>query len=103
MNLLNVNVLTLYISLATCTVLFIVKVFINERFKDKLPIPIPIELVVVIAGTAVSSAIDLNGKHQVTIIGQLTPGFPDFKVPPLKIFNRIFGDSFSIAIISFAM
>jgi MFS superfamily sulfate permease-like transporter len=97
------NAATLIISLITCVLLYLVKVHVNDKFKDKLPVPLPIELFVVIAGTAISYAADFGAKNGVDMIGELNSGFPPFKAPPVSAFTRVIGDSFSIAIVSFAV
>jgi MFS superfamily sulfate permease-like transporter len=102
-NILTLNAATLIISLVTCVLLYLVKVYVNERYKAKLPAPLPIELFVVIAGTAISYAADFSGNHQVKVIGAIESGFPAFKFPSLSIFAKVFSDSLSIAIVSFAM
>jgi hypothetical protein len=54
--------------------LYIVKVHINERFKQKLPVPIPVELIVVVVGTTVSYFMKFNEVYKVKIIGFLPLG-----------------------------
>ena len=77
--------------------LYIVKIHINERFKQKLPMPIPVELIVVdlisffllyntiilnrfnmlkvVIGTVVSYFVKFNEKYNVKIIGNLPLGY----------------------------
>jgi MFS superfamily sulfate permease-like transporter len=95
-------VATMLISLVSCIILYLFKTFVNERYKKKLPAPIPIELMVVILGTALSYAFDFK-ESKVAVIGVLEKGFPPFKLPSFEIFGRLMGDSFSIAIVSFAV
>ncbi len=42
------NVATMVISIVSIIIIFCVKLFINERFKEKLIAPVPIDLIVVI-------------------------------------------------------
>ena len=46
-NIKSANWITIVISVVSIIVLYLVKVYINERYKKKLPFPIPIELFVV--------------------------------------------------------
>lgn len=46
-SILKTNVTTLIISVISIVVIYVVRRFINEKFKKKLPAPIPIELIVV--------------------------------------------------------
>ncbi len=46
-NIIKTNIVTLIISICSIIFLFIIKTFVNERFKNKLPMPIPIELILV--------------------------------------------------------
>jgi MFS superfamily sulfate permease-like transporter len=97
------KIATLLISLVSCIVLYVVKMHINEKYKDKLPAPIPVELIVVVIGTAVSYAGRFNEDYGVKTIGVLPLGFPAPRIPPLNIIGKVFGDALTIAIVSFAM
>ena len=55
--------------------LYIVKIHVNEKFKNKLPVPIPVELIVVVVGTVASYFGKFNQKYGVKIIGDLPLGF----------------------------
>lgn len=46
-NISKTNLATLIISLVSMVFLYIVKVHINEKYKEKLPIPVPVELILV--------------------------------------------------------
>ena len=109
----------------SCIFLYIIKVFVNEKFKDKIPAPIPVELLLVVIGTAISHFCKFNQRFKVKTIGYLPLGYvliDDFKsnefntvsnfsfsripkpfMPPLSIFPLIFGDAAAIAIVSFAL
>jgi MFS superfamily sulfate permease-like transporter len=101
-NILTTNMPTVLVSIVTLIFLYLVKFQVNERFKKKLAAPLPAELVVVVVGTAVSYALNLE-QSDVKVVGDLKPGFPKFTFPPLQIFFDVIWDSISIAIISFAM
>ena len=88
--------------MVTITFLYLVKTYVNEKFKAKLPMPIPIELIVVIVGTAASYYLELE-KYKVKIVGPLKTGMPSPKIPTVSLFNKIIGDSIAIAIVSFVI
>ncbi len=46
-NITKINIVTFIISIVSVLFLFIIKTFVNERFKAKLPVPVPIELILV--------------------------------------------------------
>jgi MFS superfamily sulfate permease-like transporter len=69
------KIATLLISIVSCIVLYIVKMHVNEKYKDKLPAPIPIELIVVVVGTGVSYAGHFAEDYGVRVIGDLPLGY----------------------------
>ncbi|RNA41964.1 solute carrier family 26 member 10-like [Brachionus plicatilis] len=102
-HILDTKIFTLLISLISMLFLYVVKVFINEKFKKKLPVPVPVELIVVVVGTISSYFGEFNRLHDVIIIGELKKGFPAPTAPPVKLISQLFGDSLAIAIVSFAI
>jgi solute carrier family 26 protein len=97
------NVPTLVVSIIAMTALYVVKHFINERFKKKLPAPFPIELVVVALTTLFSYLLDFNKKYKIAIVGKIPLGFPTPGLPAFKITSILLNDAFNIAIVSFAL
>jgi MFS superfamily sulfate permease-like transporter len=93
----------LVVSIVAILSLFVVKHFINERFKKKLPAPLPIELVVVVLATLFSYLLDFNKKYKIAIVGKIPLGFPAPSLPAFKLTSLLIGDAFNIALVSFAM
>ena len=100
-NIPKVNVATLIISLLAITVMILVRLCINERFKEKLRVPIPIELIVVVLGTVISHFAKLDENYGVKIIGRIPKGFPEPTVPPIGKMVNYIPDAFGAAIIQF--
>ena len=91
--------------IAVCSIafLFFVKDFINEKFKEKLPIPIPSELLVVILATLLSYVIGLpDPKYQVSVVGALSSDIPLPSLPDPTGIQDYIVDCFVIAILIFA-
>ncbi|XP_008149602.2 chloride anion exchanger [Eptesicus fuscus] len=96
------NIADLVTSLIILFILFVVKE-INQRYKAKLPVPIPIELIMTVIATGVSYGFDFQGRFNVTVIGQMPNGFEPPITYDLEIIKGTIGDSFSIAIVGFAV
>jgi len=95
---------TSVISIISLIVLYIVKRFINEKYKSKLIVPIPIELIVVIIATLISYFCDFKKNYQVSVVGTIPLGMPTPRLPPIhKVFSTLIGDAINIAIVSFAL
>ena len=54
---------TVIISLLCMVVLYVVKRFVNERYKSRLRVPVPIELLVVIAATLVTGYTGISERY----------------------------------------
>jgi hypothetical protein len=68
----NKTVVSDIIITAICiSALLLVKVCINERFKERLKMPIPIDLIVVIAATVISHFGKLESNVGVSVIGNI--------------------------------
>jgi MFS superfamily sulfate permease-like transporter len=46
-NIAKTNIATLIISIVSCIFLYLIKHFVNERYKLKMPAPVPVELLLV--------------------------------------------------------
>ena len=53
-----------------------------------MPMPIPVDLIAVILGTALSYAIDLEGRFKVRVVGDIKDGVPDVARPVFKYWSR---------------
>lgn len=83
--------------------LLLVKICINERFKDKMKMPIPIDLIVVVLGTIVSHFANFSEIFGVVIVGPIPSGLPAPALPPLENAGNYVMDGFVMAILSLAM
>ncbi|XP_036285667.1 chloride anion exchanger [Pipistrellus kuhlii] len=96
------NIADLVTSLIILFILFVVKE-INQRYRTKLPVPIPIELIMTVIATGVSYGFDFEGRFNVTVIGNMPSGFEPPITYDLETIQGTIGDSFSIAIVGFAV
>lgn len=96
------NIADLVTSLIVLLILFVVKE-INQRYKARLPVPIPIELIMTVIATGISYGFDFKNRYNVAVIGEMQKGFQAPVTPDLQIFKETIGDSFSIAIVGFAV
>lgn len=91
------------ISVVCIVTLLIIKIGINEEYKEQLKIPIPIDLVVVILGTVVSHFGHFNADYNVTIVGPMRLGIPAPQYPSLNNVSNIVLDCFVMAILIFVL
>ncbi|XP_013408969.1 solute carrier family 26 member 6 [Lingula anatina] len=108
LNLFNTNVSELVISLICIASLVIVKECINarcRRSKLKVKIPVPVDLIVVVAGTVICYSLDMSEQFGVAIVEDIPTGIPVPKLPPPEylISIRFIIDSFSLAVVGFAI
>lgn len=79
----------------------------NEWLKNKLAkktaIPFPIELILVVAGTIISSSMELEKNWGIIEIGDIPTGFPEAKVPDFSLFRSLITDCFTIAMVSYTV
>ncbi|OWF37231.1 solute carrier family 26 member 10-like isoform X2 [Mizuhopecten yessoensis] len=88
---------------AVCIVfIYLVKVQINQRFKDKLKVPLPIELFVVIIGTVVSHFAKFKVNYDMKVVGEIPAGLPDPILPTFTGMGEYFSDAVIVAIVAFA-
>ncbi|XP_060582816.1 prestin-like isoform X2 [Ruditapes philippinarum] len=96
------NYPTLIMSVICMTIIYIVKVQINMRFKAKMKFPVPIELFVVVAGTMLSYFLKFSEKYKMTIVGEIPAGLPQPSIPSLPSTSVYTADVFIIAIVAFS-
>lgn len=101
-NIHKTNLAEMTISFICMIIIYLVKVQINQRFKDKLKIPIPIELFVVIAGTLTSHYENFHERYKIRIVGEIPAGLPSPSVPALDEGKSFIADAIIIGIIAFA-
>ncbi|GAV08959.1 hypothetical protein RvY_18575 [Ramazzottius varieornatus] len=93
------------IAFVTAVILIIIKYFLNTNAKIKrfLRVPIPAELVVVIIGAAVSYSFNFEKTFNVTIVKHVPRGMPPATMPDWSVMPNIIGDTFALAIVTFAI
>ncbi|KAJ8046199.1 Pendrin [Holothuria leucospilota] len=98
----TLNWATVIVSLISLVLLIIMGIM-NERWKEQLIVPIPMDIVVVVIMTLLSFFINLNDKYNVQIVDDVPLGFTPPKVPSPSLFLTLLGDSFAIAIVTYAI
>ncbi|XP_045166234.2 prestin-like isoform X2 [Mercenaria mercenaria] len=104
-NIESTNIVTLLLSVVCVAVLYCTSRFINQnpKLKPKMFMPVPIELIVVVLGTVISYALNLENTHDVVVVSDIPTGLP---VPNTKCFTRIssvISDAIALAIVIFAI
>ena len=102
-NLENTKAAPLIITVICLVTLLLVKICINERFKDKMKMPVPIDLIVVVLATIISHFANFNDIFDVEIVGLIPSGLPTPTLPRFESASNVVTDSFVMAILSLAM
>ena len=100
-NIHHTNLATAIISLLCIVTLYIVKRFINEKYKTRLRVPVPIELFVVIIATLITAYTGLSENYAVSIVKEIPVGVPQPRVPDLSLGVDYLTDGLVIIIVSF--
>ncbi|CAG5135996.1 unnamed protein product [Candidula unifasciata] len=98
------NFAAIIIAIICIALIWFVKDFVNERYKQKLFAPIPIELFIVIFGTIASYFGNFQKKFGVPVVGNIPLGIPVPTVPTvgLSLASNYIGDAIIMAILIFA-
>ncbi|KAL4229850.1 hypothetical protein ACF0H5_010242 [Mactra antiquata] len=96
------NFPTLIMSAICMTILYLVKVQINQRFKSKLRFPVPVELFVVVAGTMLSHFLNFSDRFHMKIVGEIPAGLPVPTIPSLPSTSVYTADAIIIAVVAFS-
>ena len=96
------NLATIIASAICILIIYLVKRFINEKYKAKLRVPIPIELFVLILATLVSFYADLYKRFDIGIIKDVPVGVPAPHIPDLSLGVEYLTDGLIIIIVAFA-
>ncbi|XP_069621141.1 chloride anion exchanger-like [Ranitomeya imitator] len=96
------NVADLVIAIIVFVCVYIVKE-LNARYKSKMPVPIPIEIIMTIIAAGVSYAFNFKVKYKVNIVGPIQKGYQPPVAPDIDVFQATIANSFSIAIVGFAV
>ncbi|KAL8586027.1 hypothetical protein ACOMHN_045413 [Nucella lapillus] len=92
---------TLIISLICMVILYVVKRFVNEKYKSKLRVPVPIELFVVIVATVITAYTGLSEKYSISIVKEVPIGVPSPRIPDLSLGTDYVAEGLVIIIVSF--
>ncbi|KAL7828003.1 hypothetical protein AOLI_G00311550 [Acnodon oligacanthus] len=101
-NIKQTNMADLVAGLLTIVTVMAVKE-INAKFQHKIPVPIPIEVIVTVAATGISYAVDLNSRYGASIVHSIPRGFVPAQFPNIELFGEIVGSSFSTAVVGYAV
>ncbi|XP_038067898.1 prestin-like [Patiria miniata] len=71
--------------------------------EPRKKIPIPSELVVIILGTAISSAAHFADNYGVAVVGDIPTGIPPPRLPQLSYLSSVITDAIAIAIVGYAV
>ncbi|KAG9490046.1 hypothetical protein GDO78_005775 [Eleutherodactylus coqui] len=96
------NIVDLIIAVIVMICVFIVKK-INERYKSKMKVPIPIEIIMTIIAAGVSYGCNFKVKYEVHTVGTIQRGYQKPVAPSMTVFQECIANSFSIAIVGFAV
>ncbi|GFO24679.1 sulfate transporter-like [Plakobranchus ocellatus] len=96
------NLATLIISTCSMFIIYVVKRFINEKYKKQMRIPIPIELFIVIIATLISNYAKFHQKYEVKVVEDVPMGIPSPRFPDLSLARDYIGDGVIIIVIAYA-
>ncbi|GFR59281.1 sulfate transporter-like [Elysia marginata] len=97
----DTNVATLITSAICILAIYLVKRFVNEKYKKKLRVPIPIDLIVAIIATLVTEFGRIHKDHGVRVVGDVPTGLPAPKFPDLSLSSSYIGDGLVIAVVAY--
>lgn len=98
----NTNLPTLLLSVICMIFLYIIKVYVNQRYKTKLKMPVPIELAVVVVSTLASHYGNFKERWGIKVVGNIPAGLPDPKFPSFTNVGDYAIDCVIIGIVAFA-
>ncbi|KAM4676729.1 chloride anion exchanger-like [Discoglossus pictus] len=96
------NIASLVIAIIVMIIVYAVKE-LNNYFKSKLPVPIPIEIIVTVIVAGISYAFNFKDRFLVNTVGTIQKGYQPPRAPSLEVFQACVANSFSIAIVGFAV
>lgn len=101
-NLGKTNIAEMVITLICIIILYLVKVQVNQRIKDKCRIPIPIELIVVVSGTLASHFGEFRARWGIRTVGKIPAGLPEPAIPTFVNVSNYGFECVVIGIVAFA-
>uniref|UniRef100_G1K940 Solute carrier family 26 member 6 n=1 Tax=Anolis carolinensis TaxID=28377 RepID=G1K940_ANOCA len=96
------NVGTLVTSLIAIISILIVKK-ISDKLGKRIPVPIPTELLTIIIATGISYGAKLNGRFNISVVGEIPSGLVPPKAPVVSYFGQVIGNAFAIAVVSYVI
>ncbi|XP_014668688.1 PREDICTED: sulfate anion transporter 1-like [Priapulus caudatus] len=99
----DANVAAILTSVICVTCLFVTKELLDPRLRPIILMPVPMELLLVIAGTAMAYVFDLNENFGLSIVGDIPTGLPAPTLPPPALYQRVFSDAITIAVVAFVI
>ena len=89
----SANWITIVISVVSILVLYLVKTFVNERYKKKLPFPIPVELFVVSARNVSTGSFICQSRavhsHSQVIVATVVSYYAEFSERNVKVIGAL--------------
>lgn len=95
------NLATVIASVICILIIYLVKRFINEKYKKKLRVPVPIELIVVIIATVITAFTNLNEDFSIGIVKEVPVGVPTPRIPDLSLGADYITEGMVIIIVAF--
>lgn len=102
-NIAHTNIAALTISILSIAILLFVTDYIKPRLQKKCSIPVPIELIMVVGMTLASKFLYFSENYGIGVINSIPTGFPDFSLPKFELIPSLAVDSFTIAMVSYAL
>ncbi|KAK7482051.1 hypothetical protein BaRGS_00026743 [Batillaria attramentaria] len=96
------NLATIIASVICILIIYLVKRFVNEKYKKKLRVPVPIELIVVIIATVIMAFTDLSDDFSIGIVKDIPVGVPAPRFPDLSLGADYVAEGMMIIIVAFA-
>lgn len=93
---------TLIFSIISILALYLVKKFVNEKFKRRLLMPVPIELIVMVIAIIVTKFAHIYDDYHIALVGKVPQGLPPPKFPNLSLGVNYIVDGLVLLIISHA-
>lgn len=101
-NIHHTNPATLIVSVISILAVYLVKKFVNERYKAKLKVPIPIDLLLVVGATVVSYFAGLHVNYGVSVVKDVPTGVPIPRIPEVTHGLEFVTDAVAIMVVCYA-
>lgn len=102
-NIHNTNYVALGVVTCLTTVLIIYNDFFKSKVQKKLSFPVPTEMIVIVAGTLLSSAFDFKHRFNLSSVGNIPIGLPSIQPPPFYLIPNLIVDGLLISIVAFSI